>query len=943
LSEVGKPLPVFGHKILFSQSRELQQKQAINYADEFPVLITKQAKQNGHFFGCVARGIIFIESIMPNKPIDITIGHFHARSQSYQCSLFDGLVKVRLPKVKLQNSNLRCMPSQKVPVYFESYNLTLSEDPLGEKNNRGFRPYMSVTAIKPAELGNTEDTIYIATDAKRLTPITDENFYNPEYQWTLIDFNFATHELTLGKASVQVICRATKKNEGLEIIDVIQADTPEFGIDLPFTFCVVAQEINPQVLFAWEYGVEQLLQFARQTHLNQQSSEQGVKQAQFFRRWQDILDYQKKHESERSVEFKAAILPIEKYLSKVIVPCSAYTSLDKDDKELNLATLFKEIEKSKGNLNPKYCFKLQVWNYQKQIYMPALIKGERLSDCILTPEGDFDLYGNFWIDPAAELDKQQFKFTISLPNSAIQRQEQALEALFEDRLVEPKLKDILLNPSAYQSETDPHWNNHPIQWQGRLTPSQKEVVKVALQAQHIALIQGPPGTGKTTAIVEIIYQLIAHNPRQRILLVSQQNTAVDNAMCRFKEKYSDLIGESVNIVRIGNPDKIDHQLSDFNLNFLYEKFLQEKLSYIQNIAHKMPSKLQALSYQWQAVLRQTIAQQGISKISDEFFSVMLTDKNLVGATCVGLANRKSGIDHLDFDVAIVDEAGRATVPELLIPLLRSRKAILIGDHFQLPPSIAPVLREDNAKEIMPFIREEFLEKSFFELLYKQLPSNCTASLKEQFRMADPIGDLVADLFYTLQGERRLFNGASDGSLCRDSILPQRLYWAHVAGRQKQPRNSTSLQNNVEAEAIADFLKCLASTGKIKQVAVITPYGAQKRKIRQLLGDGLVQENIIKLNNLSIKVDTVDSFQGSEADVVCYSTVRTSGPLKFLLDKKRLNVACSRAKENLIFFGNRQYLEAWKPAKREVNLFGEIISLANNLGHKALNSLLMDAQ
>jgi superfamily I DNA and/or RNA helicase len=76
--------------------------------------------------------------------------------------------------------------------------------------------------------------------------------------------------------------------------------------------------------------------------------------------------------------------------------------------------------------------------------------------------------------------------------------------------------------------------------------------------------------------------------------------------------------------------------------------------------------------------------------------------------------------------------------------------------------------------------------------------------------------------------------------------------------------------------------------------------------------------------LKIKVDTVDSFQGSEAEVVCYSTVRTQGSLKFLLDRKRLNVACSRAKENLIFFGQSAYLQRWTPDKDEINLFHEII-------------------
>jgi hypothetical protein len=67
----------------------------------------------------------------------------------------------------------------------------------------------------------------------------------------------------------------------------------------------------------------------------------------------------------------------------------------------------------------------------------------------------------------------------------------------------------------------------------------------------------------------------------------------------------------------------------------------------------------------------------------------------------------------------------------------------------------------------------------------------------------------------------------------------------------------------------------------------------------------------QLGNLNIRINTVDSFQGSEADIVLYSVVRTRGNLRFILDWKRLNVACSRARENLIFFGDFYFLKSKK--------------------------------
>ena len=355
--------------------------------------------------------------------------------------------------------------------------------------------------------------------------------------------------------------------------------------------------------------------------------------------------------------------------------------------------------------------------------------------------------------------------------------------------------------------------------------------------------------------------------------------------------------------------------------------LTYRLQYVERNSHTLDEAIQNTAYEWASLLREMKSRASDYKVSDEFFTTMLANKNLIGATCVGLAARKAGVDNLEFDVTIVDEAGRATVPELLIPLLRTKKAILIGDHHQLPPSIAPILREDSAKKEMAFLKDTFLESSFFETLFEQLPEGCTSSLKEQFRMAPPIGDLVADLFYIRNGKRQLTNGLGDKFNSDNYVHSDCLSWFDIRGKQEKPKNSTSWHNKREADAINTYLRKLAKTSQRSiSVAVITPYSAQKKMIRKLLGSKYGHQET-KLGNLKIKVDTVDSFQGSEAELVCYSTVRTFGSLQFLLDKKRLNVACSRAKENLLFFGHSNYLMNWKPKEGEKNLFSEIVNKA----------------
>ena len=567
-----------------------------------------------------------------------------------------------LPELKRQHSHLRCVSGEKVSVYFENYNLTLTGDPSGKKNDKGFFPPISVTTIEPAQIGNLGGyQIFMAVDETLLASIDDDRFYSSESQWTLLEFDMETTQLSLGKATVEIICRLTETGDGLKVVNVHQTKTPQLGVDIPFELLLISQNLAPESIFAWQYGVEQLLQFAAQATLNQQGAEQRVKQAKFFRRWQAVLDYQKRYESQRAVEFEGTVIPIDRNCCKLIVPYSAFTLTD-DDKEWN-ANVFKDIRN--GKRKTEYCCQLQRWDYDKQTYVPALESRKNTATYSLTETGYFEIEGRFYIPSNSESSIHRFKFTITLPNDSLQRQQQALNAFFEDRLVELKLKDILLNPSSYQAEQNNHWQNHDIKWQNnKLTPNQQQVVETALKTKHISLIQGPPGTGKTTTIVEMLSQLLTQNPNQKILVVSQQNTAVDNALTGFKKKNTELVKNSVNIVRIGNPDKIVESLNEHHFDSLYKDFLEEAIEDVNRSVYEVSDELRHLSYQWRTVLLQMQASHD-SKVSDEFFSVMLANKNLIGATCVGLAGRKKGIDYLEFDIAIVDEAGRATVPELL--------------------------------------------------------------------------------------------------------------------------------------------------------------------------------------------------------------------------------------------------------------------------------------
>jgi len=474
-------------------------------------------------------------------------------------------------------------------------------------------------------------------------------------------------------------------------------------------------------------------------------------------------------------------------------------------------------------------------------------------------------------------------YSYSYPYALIQ-QRKALNKFLFGQIVNKNIKNILINPKL--KKYSPIFKNLKIDFKNKnLTPNQKEIVKKALNERDLFLIQGPPGTGKTTVIKEIIYQSKKLNLAKNILIVSQQNVAVDNVLEGVKKEQIDN-----SIIRIASLDKkVYESLKEDIIEYKFQNYQKELLKKLNNINEE--SKLSTYRRFWYSLIENKTFKQ-VDESLKEFF---IKNHKLVGATCVGLANEKIGLDFSEFDLVIIDEAGRATLGELLIPILKAKKVILIGDHKQLPPNTDKTLLEKIERD-EGFSKEDLkiLEKSYFEELYENLDDSSKAMLNEQFRMPNKIGSLISKIFY----EDRLKNG-------RNYEIKDALNWIDVRGEEK--REGTSKFNKKEAKIIARMVNKFRD----KSIAIITPYSAQKRLLRKL----------IKGNN--IKIDTIDSFQGEEADIVFYSLVRNRGNIQFLLDMRRLNVAISRTREKLFFVGNKSFFNRDK-------LFRKIIKEIENL-------------
>lgn len=469
------------------------------------------------------------------------------------------------------------------------------------------------------------------------------------------------------------------------------------------------------------------------------------------------------------------------------------------------------------------------------------------------------------------------------------QQYRALEAFRRSQVQTPALKECILNLS-----------NMPFKDSGRRPKSIKNASLLYNQNQMLAvvrslavkdffMIQGPPGTGKTTVIKELIWQQLRLEPESKILVVSQANVAVDNVLRGLPS-----IGIArEKIVRCGNDDKISDDMKDFSLD-------RKVALYSESLAEPCRAELMPYREIWRDMMTNSETQGLVGEYLLKNFSV-------TGATCVGLAKKHYGLDRLSFDLVIADEAGKALPGELLLPINRAQKVIIIGDHKQLPPVIDPVFYDENKINIKDIVDEEsrqkFFETSLFEKLYESCPNDNKCMLNIQFRMPTRIGQTVSNLFYDGQ-----LNSAPHCDKKFPLFFDNNIVFMNMDGdqtyRERQDfteYGKTGPYNERELEVAVALIKKLRENFS-ERIAVITPYKNQNKKLLNAL-HGEPLKNVV--------VNTIDAFQGDEADVVIYCTTRALTPTDYFSDASRINVAFSRARNLLIIIGALKYFRKYK--------------------------------
>lgn len=491
---------------------------------------------------------------------------------------------------------------------------------------------------------------------------------------------------------------------------------------------------------------------------------------------------------------------------------------------------------------------------------------------------------------------------------SLNRQLAALEQFLSGGAVSEKLSRQLLDPSLIRTSQD-----HLVSLIQPLVPERtmQELVERIVNADAFFLLQGPPGTGKTTTIVEVVAQLLSLNPRQRILVTSQSNQAVDNVMSRLTELH-DHHQQPWRLVR----DSREPETASTNFEPTYRRWCETSIAKSRTAAEAYrvhgdvttSDKLRQILSRWCDELPQA------AEVRDAF----MTTVQVHGATCSRVPEVQRKLDHEPFDWVILDEAAKTLDTEVLIPLIYGKKFLLVGDQKQLKPFL-----DTRTVRVLREAGKSGYQTSLFERLFELVPAQNRDVLTVQYRMHRSIGEFVARLFYSdlpaplqtgvLDEDRAILVPALSGD--------SRVVWLDVQGQEQKVE--TSYQNGAEARKVYDLLRLIeagvGAHGERYKVGVITPYRSQAAYLKQLLG-----LNASGLTHLDIDVATVDGFQGEERDIILYSLVRTtSWGLKFPAETDRLNVSFSRAKLALVIIGDRENARRDRVFRQAQDLIGRV--------------------
>ncbi len=458
--------------------------------------------------------------------------------------------------------------------------------------------------------------------------------------------------------------------------------------------------------------------------------------------------------------------------------------------------------------------------------------------------------------------------------------------LSEDRQHGQLIRQLLGVDSIPPQVTQPVYQ-HPD-----LNASQNQAIQAILGGQSVNILHGPPGTGKTTTLIHAV-QALLKNKKQQLLLVAPSNTAVDVLTERL-----DALG--ITVVRMGNPVKISEHIQSLTLDAKVEnhaankeaKTLEKQARAYTDMGHKYKRNFGKLEREQRKALFDEARKlrKEIDRIQDFMIADVLDKVQVITATLVG-ANHYTIRDRR-YETVIIDEAAQALEPACWIPILKAENLILAGDHCQLPPTVKSSQRSN-----------EGLYHTLFEKLVARYPEHVSL-LNVQYRMHTQIMTFPSAALY--DNRLQAASLVANRSLLNDE---EPLLFIDTAGAGfEETQLESAISNQEEAAFLRRHLHSLLNTlsqdyplTDMPSIGIIAPYRGQAT----LLKETIKEDTEIAAFSAPIQINTIDSFQGQEKDIIYISLTRSNSAqqIGFLADVRRMNVAMTRARKKLIVIGD----------------------------------------
>ncbi|KAK7253147.1 hypothetical protein RIF29_37617 [Crotalaria pallida] len=378
------------------------------------------------------------------------------------------------------------------------------------------------------------------------------------------------------------------------------------------------------------------------------------------------------------------------------------------------------------------------------------------------------------------------------------------------------------------------------------------------------LIHGPPGTGKTKTIVEAVLQIYKHHKNSRVLVCAPSNSAADYILEKLLEQQQGVEFRENEIFRLNASARPYEDLKPELIRFCF----------FDDLIFKCPPNIALMHYR---IVISTYMSASLLYAED--------------------------VSRGHFSHIFLDEAGQASEPETMIPIShlcrKETVVVLAGDPMQLGPVVFSKIAEQYG------LGKSYMERLFESELYASGDANYVTTLLRNYRCHPEILYLPSKLFYN--GELVACRDQTT-FIASEDLLPNKefpILFFGIQGCDEREGNNPSWFNRIEVSKVVEVVKRLIAGGNIRDedIGIIAPYRQQVLKIKRTLES---------LDMPDIKVGSVEQFQGQEKEVIIVSTVRSTIKhnefdrvhcLGFLSNRRRFNVAITRAISMLVIIGN----------------------------------------